>query len=275
MKTAGFSPVALHTGEGGSAFPVQCQKGLINTTTVCGDTLGLAPSSLDTFAHTPAWEKGCEWEKEVSLKSCFSLALQGACVLLPPPFRVVVIDCSVAWCLLAAAASCAVSVATRCRCLDQREGTFCHRLWLCRSPCPSAASPMEAYLLPLPGQRPCKSHLRGARFLDRRAAGPGKKVSVQQYASTARPAGPQCLQSKTIALFLTAAQLLQSSCCVPHAQGGCWGWGCPRAVVPGDGGVQLSQAGGLQLALARGPSRETEKHPLPPKGANRIGAGEM
>lgn len=129
MKTAGFSPVVLHTGEGGSVFPVQRGKGLINTTTMCGDTLDLAPSSLDAFAHTPAWEKGCEWE-EVSLKSCFSLAcqaLQGACVLLPAPFRVVVIDCSVAWCLLAAAASCAVSVATRCWCLDQQEGTFCHR----------------------------------------------------------------------------------------------------------------------------------------------------
>lgn len=258
MKTAGFSPVALHTGEGGSAFPVQCQKGLINTTTVCGDTLGLAPSSLDTFAHTPAWEKGCEWEKEVSLKSCFSLALQGACVLLPPPFRVVVIDCSVAWCLLAAAASCAVSVATRCRCLDQREGTFCHRLWLCRSPCPSAASPMEAYLLPLPGQRPCKSHLRGARFLDRRAAGPGKKVSVQQYASTARPAGPQCLQSKTIAFVsdcnpTTAEQLLCATC--PRGllglglspRCGAWGWGGPA--VPG-----------------RGPPVGTGKGPFPGNG---------
>lgn len=274
MKTAGFSPVVLRTGEGGSVFPVQREKGLINTTTMCGDTLGLAPSSLDAFARTPAWEKGCEWE-EVSLKSCFSLAVQGARVLLPPPFRVVVIDCSVAWCLLAAAASCAVSVATRCWCLDQREGTFCHRFWLCRSPCPSAASSMEAYLLPLLGQCPCKSHLRGARFLDHRTEGPGKRVSVQRYASTARPAGPQCLQSKAIALFLTATQLPQSSCCVPHAQGGCWGWGCPRAVVPGDVGVQLSQAGGLRLALARVPSRERAKHPLPPKGANRIGPGEM
>lgn len=105
--------------------------------------------------------------------------------------------CSMAWCLLAAvclcssAASCAVAVATRCWCLDQQEGTFYHCLWLRRSLCPSAAYHMEASLLPILGQRPLghppKSHQCIASCSGHVGAGPGERVNVQQYTSTARP----------------------------------------------------------------------------------------
>lgn len=50
---------------------------------------------------------------------------------------------------------------------------------------------------------------------------------------------------------------------MPDAHTGCWGWGCPHAGVPGDVGVQLSLAEGLQLAPAGGSSWEDAKHPLP------------
>lgn len=48
MKAAGTSLAVLRVRGGSFAFPVQCDKGLINTTATCGGTLGLAPSSLDT-----------------------------------------------------------------------------------------------------------------------------------------------------------------------------------------------------------------------------------
>lgn len=59
--------------------------------------------------------------------------------------------------------------------------------------------------IPFPGWCPCKSHLRGARRVENTSTSPGQRVSVEQYMSTARPAGPQHLQSKAIALLLTAA----------------------------------------------------------------------